>query len=172
MCPAADRSVSKEDIAATFLMDNMVPQSPNNNRKTWERLESYCRRLAKRGNELYIVAGPAGKGGFGALGYKTFLRARKGKILVPGKTWKVILVLPKGVTDPKKVTAEARTIAVIVPNIQDLDPDWRKYRVSVKDVEELTGYTFFGNVPEDVAEEIKARREDPKKGNGRGRPGR
>jgi endonuclease G len=63
MCPSGDRTATKEDNQATFYMTNMVPQSPDNNRKTWERLETYCRRLARRGNELYIIAGPAGRGG-------------------------------------------------------------------------------------------------------------
>jgi endonuclease G len=145
-------------------MTNMVPQSPDNNRKTWEKLETYCRRQVRRGKELYIIAGPAGRGGWGENGFKTYLRARQGKILVPGKTWKVVLVLPEGVTDAKKVTVDARTIAVIVPNIQGLESDWRQYRCSVADVEELTGYSFFSNVPEEVAKVIKARQGDEKKG--------
>jgi hypothetical protein len=109
------------------------------------------------------VAGPAGKGGFGESGYKTYLKGARGKVLVPGKCWKVILILPEGVTDPKKATAEAaRVIAVIMPNIQGLDPDWRAYSVSVKDVEDLTGYTFFGELPPDVAKALKAENKDAK----------
>src|SRR4051794_19626790 len=119
MCPSGDRTSTKEDNQATFSMTNMVPQSPNNNRKTWEKLETYCRRLVRRGSELYIIAGPAGRGGRGEKGYKTFIKARQGKILVPSKTWKVMLVLPEGVTNPKQVTTEARVIAVIVPNIEE-----------------------------------------------------
>src|SRR5947209_7201230 len=45
LCPAADRSASREDNDATFLMSNMVPQSPDSNRKTGENLEKHCRRL-------------------------------------------------------------------------------------------------------------------------------
>ncbi len=158
LCPAGDRSASREDMDATFLMTNMVPQAPDLNRKAWENLEKHCRRLTKK--ELYIVAGPAGRGGFGSEGYRTYLRGNKGNILVPGKMWKVVLVLPEGITGPRKVTAEARTIAVIMPNIQGLGTDWKAYRVSVKDVEELTGYTFFGNLPVDVARELKTGKTD------------
>src|SRR5205085_919437 len=60
MCNSKDRTSTPEDNSATFLMTNMVPQSPNNNQKAWERLESYCRDLATQGKELYIVCGPAG----------------------------------------------------------------------------------------------------------------
>lgn len=157
MCPSADRSATKEDQDATFLMTNMAPQAPNLNRVTWEKLEEYCRGQAGQGKELFIVAGSAGRGGFGEDGYRTFLRGHKGKILVPGKCWKVVLVLPEGVTDPTKVTAaEARMFAVIMPNVQGLDTAWRAYSVSVGDVEELTGYTFFSGLPADVAKELKA----------------
>jgi endonuclease G len=158
MCPAADRSVSKEDMDATFLMTNMVPQAPDLNQKTWEKLEVYCRDQARDDKELYILAGPAGRGGVGDKGSRTYLPARGGKILVPAKCWKVVLILPPGTTHPKKVTAEAgRAFAVIMPNIQGLDPDWRKYSVMVRDVEKLTGYTFFSNMAPDVAKELKTR---------------
>jgi hypothetical protein len=157
MCPAADRSVSREDVDATFLMVNMVPQAGDNNRVTWEHLESYCRDQARDGRrDLYITAGPAGKGAFGEAGFRAFLRGRR--VVVPGKTWKVVLAVPAGTTDPKKVTAEAaRVWAVVVPNNQGISPDWRSYAVSVKDVEDLTGLTFFSNLPAEVARELKAR---------------
>jgi hypothetical protein len=72
----------------------------------------------------------------------------------------VVLILPAGVTNPKKVTAEsARAFAVIVPNVQGLDTDWRKYSVPAKDVEKLTGYSFFGALPAGVARELKARQD-------------
>jgi endonuclease G len=51
--PSADRTHSMEDNSATFLMTNMVPQAPQNNRETWDNLESYCRKLVGEGNELY-----------------------------------------------------------------------------------------------------------------------
>ena len=43
LCPAADRSATSQDMDATFLMTNMVPQSPDLNRKTWVKLAEYAR---------------------------------------------------------------------------------------------------------------------------------
>lgn len=159
LCPAADRSVSKEDMDATFLMTNMVPQAPDLNRRTWEKLESYCRdQVRDRGHDLYIVAGAAGRGGIGSDGARTTLRGAKGEIVVPSKCWKVVLIVSAGTADPRKVTAtEARVFAVIVPNTQELTPDWRDYAVTVKEVEKLTGYIFFGGLPRDVAQQLEAR---------------
>jgi hypothetical protein len=62
--------------------------------------------------------------------------------------------------NPKTVTEEAQVIAVIVPNIQGLARDWTKYRVSVNDMEDLTGYTFFSRLRPAVAEKLKARKGD------------
>jgi endonuclease G len=161
LCPSADRSASQEDQDATFYMSNMVPQSGDLNRKTWEKLESYCRDQARDDKELFIVAGAAGRGGWGEAGYKTFLHGSGGKIVVPAHCWKVVLILPAGVTDPKKVTTEnAKVAAVIMPNLQGLDTAWRTYSTSVRDVEELTGYTFFSALPADVAKELKDRKAD------------
>src|SRR5262249_51219905 len=47
ICPAKDRSATEEDSKAVFFMTNIVPQAPNCNQRGWERLEDYCRRLAK-----------------------------------------------------------------------------------------------------------------------------
>ncbi|WP_422614607.1 DNA/RNA non-specific endonuclease [Aetokthonos hydrillicola] len=41
----------------------MMPQTPDNNRHTWEGLEVYCRQLARQGKELYIIAGTYGSQG-------------------------------------------------------------------------------------------------------------
>jgi DNA/RNA endonuclease G (NUC1) len=42
-----------------------------------------------------------------------------------------------------------------MPNDQSVGDDWTKYRVSVRDVEKMTGHTFFRRVDADVAAEIK-----------------
>ena len=152
MCPAKDRSATQKDCDATFYMTNVVPQSPACNQKGWERLESYCRVLALRGHELYIVCGPNGVGGTGKDGYREEIGKGRLRVTVPAKLWKVILVLPRDNAEPRKNT---RIISVIMPNDQTVDFDWPKYRVSARAVERLTGYTFFRNVPEEVASALR-----------------
>jgi endonuclease G len=152
MCPAADRSVSRQDMDATFLMTNMVPQAQKLNRGTWQKLEEYCYGQASDGDEdLYIIAGPAGK--------RSVLRRAKGNIIVPARCWKVVLVVPAGTKDPRKLTAKtARVFAAIFPNTQGVGTDWRDYAVPVADVEKLTGYTFFTSLPRAVAEDLRTRK--------------
>ena len=165
MCNSGDRTRDEQSNSATFLMTNMIPQAPQNNQQTWEQLETYSRALAHQGHELYVVSGPAGQGGTGKNGSMDKIVVKRGnqeaEIVVPAFTWKVILVLPQGMTSPKDVTADSPTIAVIMPNTQDIELDWKRYIVSVDAVEELTHLDFFTEVDPDVAAEIEQRSYQP-----------
>lgn len=145
--PSADRTSTVADNSATFLMTNMMPQAPDNNQGPWEQLESYSRSLVAAGNELYIIAGGAGTGGTGSNGGVTNSIAG-GRVAVPNVTYKVIVVLPVGGgNDAARVTTATRVIAVIMPNTQGIrNNDWRSYRVSVDQIEALTGLDFLTNV--------------------------
>ncbi|HST51751.1 MAG TPA: DNA/RNA non-specific endonuclease, partial [Pyrinomonadaceae bacterium] len=81
-----------------------------------------------------------------------------GHVSVPSQTWKVIIVLPAGTNDVSRVTTSTRTIAVIMPNAQGIrNNDWKSYRVSVDQVEALTGYDFFSNVSPSIQAAIESR---------------
>ncbi|PGZ94513.1 MULTISPECIES: DNA/RNA non-specific endonuclease [Bacillaceae] len=154
MCPSADRTSTVANNSATFLMSNMIPQAPNNNEVTWANLEEYSRSLVTAGNELYVVSGGYGSGGTGSNGYKTTVG---NGVVVPAKTWKVIVVLPNGNNDLSRVTASTRVIAVVLPNDQTTSSHpWSYYRVSVDSIESLTGYDFLSSVPANVQSAIEA----------------
>lgn len=147
MCPSADRTATVADNSATFLMTNMLPQAPDNNRITWEGLEEYSRDLVTDdGDELYIISGGYGNAG----------TINSGHVLVPTYTWKVIIVLPAGSNDVSRVTSSTRTIAVFVPNQNSINHDWKTYRVSVDYVESMTGYDFFSNITDATENTIEA----------------
>jgi endonuclease G, mitochondrial len=157
MVPNADRdpATSMPINQATFLMTNMIPQAPDNNQGPWANMENYLRTLLPA-NELYIVAGGSGVGGTGSSGFMTTFA--NGNVTVPALTWKVALVLPKASGDDVgRVTAAARTIAVILPNTQGIrNVAWETYLTSVDQVEALTGYDFFENVADAVENSIEA----------------
>lgn len=155
MCPSDDRDGSVAENKETFLMTNMIPQSPVNNQQTWRYLEAYCQKLALNGMEMYIMAGPYGSGGTGSKG--TAASIANGKIKVPSKVWKVIVILPEGSNDISRVTASTRVIAVIMPNKQTVNAHpWGDYRVSVDQIETLTGYNFLANVPAAIQNTLEA----------------
>jgi endonuclease G len=155
-CPSADRTSTVTNNSATFLMTNMMPQAPDNNQGPWADLEDYARTLVNAGNELHVVMGGAGQGGTGSNGGVTMTVAG-GHVQVPAQTWKVILVQPQGTNDVARVTTSTRVIAVLMPNAQGIRTNnWQEYRVSVDELEQLTGYDFFSNVPAAVQASIES----------------
>ena len=154
MCPSGDRTTNFDDNNSLFHHDQHGPPGPRQQPEDlWEHLESYCRTLVTQGNELYIICGPAGMGGTGSSGFRNTISSSK-KITVPSSTWKVVLILPDG-HGLNKIDKTTRTIAVIVPNQQGIDGDWKEFRHSVREVEELTGYDFFSNVPKAIQDVIE-----------------
>ncbi|WP_164928983.1 DNA/RNA non-specific endonuclease [Gloeobacter violaceus] len=148
LVPSADRTVTAADNSATFLMTNMTPQAPDLNRGPWEKLESYCRELVAAGKELYIVAG--GSGELGKIG--------GGKISVPARHWKVIVVLDAPVTSLASVTGRTRVIAVDMPNTSGIkEVGWREFRVNVDRIEAATGYNLLSGVPKNIQALLESR---------------
>ncbi len=144
-CPSADRTASEADNSATFLMSNMMPQAPQNNQQTWANLEDYCRTLVRAGNELYIICGSYGRGGTGSEGRYTTIAS--GRVTVPARCWKVVVVLPTGSDDLRRVTSSTRVIAINTPNTITIDAAWGGYRTSVDDIEKATGLDLLSALP-------------------------
>jgi endonuclease G len=142
---SADRTRSVEDNSATFLMTNIIPQTPDNNRNTWGNLEDYSMKLAEEGKQLYIIAG-----GFGDKG------KLKNLVTIPQYTWKIIVVLDRPGLGLKDVNVNTRVIAVSIPNDEQLDNNWRVFRTSVDKLEELTGYDFLSTVSPDIQKVIES----------------
>ncbi|MCW3075276.1 MAG: non-specific endonuclease [Flaviaesturariibacter sp.] len=153
-CPSADRTYSVADNSATFLMTNMIPQAPTNNQQTWANLENYCRTLVNQGNELYIIMGSYGTGGTGSAGTKSTIDA--GRVTVPNRIWKVILVLPQGTNDVTRVTTGSRVIAINTPNI-NTTTSWGGYRTTVDAIESATGYNILSAVSSSIQSVIESR---------------
>ncbi|PHJ59077.1 nuclease [Nostoc linckia z18] len=151
IAPSGDRTRTIEDNTATFLMTNMMPQTPDNNRNTWGNLEDYCRELVSQGKELYIVAGPFGSQG----------QPLKGKVTIPQTTWKIVVVLDSPGSGINGITANTRVIAVNIPNEQEINNDWRAYKVSVDELEKLTGYDFISDVSPNIQDVIESKVDSP-----------
>ncbi|HWU41992.1 MAG TPA: DNA/RNA non-specific endonuclease [Bdellovibrio sp.] len=153
--PSADRTQSKANNEATFVMSNMIPQTPYLNRVIWEHLESYTRNLVHQGKKVYIIAGPIFDENFGAIGPHN-------DIQVPSKDFKIIVVLNAD-QSPQDINSSTQIISVVMPNVQeDGSPiavdenncqpfklsaaqntnDWQSYRTDVSEIEKLSGLHF------------------------------
>ncbi|MEA5567499.1 DNA/RNA non-specific endonuclease [Anabaena sp. UHCC 0399] len=148
MTPSADRTNTSSNNSATFLMTNIIPQAPDNNQGPWAVLENYSRDLVNQGKELYIISGS----------YGTKSTIAGGKVTVPSRTWKVIVVLNSSNSGASSVNTNTRVIAVNMPNTQGIrNNNWKNYRVSVDSIEASTGYNLLSNVSSSVQSVIESR---------------
>lgn len=147
LCPSADRSSSSEANSATFYMTNMIPQTPDLNRNVWNDFETYSRDLVKKGNnDLYVVAGCYGERG-----------KLKKKIVVPTNCWKVIVAIPPG-ADFSVINENTQVTAVDMPNAPNLGKaDWRKFRTTVRAIEQRTNLNLLSNLPPNLQETLENR---------------
>ncbi|MFB6457241.1 DNA/RNA non-specific endonuclease [Chitinophaga sp. Hz27] len=151
-CPSGDRTFSRDANEATFLMTNMIPQAPMHNQHLWANLENYTRDLVKDGNEVYIIMGSYGVGGYGAKGLRK--KIDRDNITVPDHIWKVIVVIPEGNNDLKRITKNTRIIAVNTPNKNDVSTKWNAYLTSIEEIEKATNLKLLSKLPAAVRTEL------------------
>lgn len=169
-CPSADRTTTVAANSSTFLMTNMIPQAPNMNQGPWEDLEDFIRNTLVAGNkEAYIVMGNMGSGGYSSTGtLVTTIDA--GKVTVPKKIWKVVLVIPKGNGDLARIDTSATVLAVNMPNDNRIYTTsgsgrtaWRNYLTSVTALEADVntygdyGLDMFRNIPANIRTYLKSK---------------
>ncbi len=150
--PSADRVATRELNRQTFYSTNMTPQLSGFNQKYWANLENRVRGWVCS-DTLYVVTGAH-------YGDNKYREDRMGNSIgIPTHYYKVLLRTVKGNTRKR---------------IQDCRPDelqaigfWLDHRAntgspssrdcrSVAEIEALTGFTFFRNLPEGAAAEVKA----------------
>jgi len=131
MAPADDFTWSAKAMSESFLLSNMVPQNPNNNRGIWKHVEEMQRHAALRVGEVYVISGTI---------YSTSKHKMIGSVSVPDHLYKIII-------DP----ANKRAIAFLFPNTELAVEDVGKYVVSIKSIEAQTGIKYLPAVPADLA---------------------
>ena len=140
MCPAGDMEWSPSAMNDCHYMTNICPQSPKLNQVYWERLESACRRWAGLYGSIYIICGPVYNRN------KRYTIGVNHSIAVPDGYFKVVVTLIKG---------EEKGIGFYYVN-DDIRQTMEDASLSIKQVEELTGYDFFAELPDDVELKIES----------------
>jgi DNA/RNA endonuclease G (NUC1) len=142
------------DNARTFLFSNIVPQLAANNSGPWLALETQLGALATSGTrELFIYAG--------GRDYQGTLK-NEGRVSIPGRTWKIAVILPRDAgLASVRTAADLEVIAIDVPNLAAdaaglQSRPWQDFRISVDELERLTGYDFLAALPDDVEAVVEA----------------
>lgn len=126
MANAGDASTASAK-EGTFLLSNIVPQDPDNNRILFEGVEAAIRTEAKRRGELYVLTGPLFQG--------DEISALHGRVMIPTGLFKAIY-------DP--ATGEAA--AYVMANAPGM-----KYAVlSIAELEQIAGINLFPALPQQV----------------------
>lgn len=144
--PSADRSATQALNRTTFYMSNVVIQSPAMNRGVWERLEDEVRAWSRANptDTIYVVSGQI-------LHSPPIFAARDNNGVYSAKPqYMYKAILRRNMRDNTFTS-----IGFKMSNTDDSAPHTESI-VSVARLEEITGFTFFPRLPEEVAEEVKA----------------
>lgn len=140
MCPAGDMEWSSSAMHDCHYMTNVCPQVPKLNQIYWERLESACRRWANLYGSIYIVCGPIYNSG------KHATIGTSHKIAIPEGFFKVVITLAEG---------EEKGIGFYYKN-DETRQTMENAVLSIVQIEELTGYDFFSELPDEVERRIES----------------
>lgn len=139
MCPAADQKWSEQAMYDCFSFTNMTPQDGALNSGAWQTLEKKERKWAMRDSAILIVAGPI---------YEKSDTKRIGAngVRVPSAFFKVFAA---------PYLDEPRGIAFVYPNMSS-PGNMENYVMTIDDVEKLTGFDFFYNLPDELENSIES----------------
>ncbi len=140
MMASADRNASRAMNKTTFYYTNMVPQNHKMNGGRWSKLEQrvryWCKQTMKY-DTLYVVTGAILPKPPRAIQYATDSEGKRSA--VPEYMYKALL-------KQEKSTGKYYTIGFKMENSAQ-GPGYRDRVVSVEELEQDTGFTFFPNVP-------------------------
>jgi endonuclease G len=126
--PAADSRSSAAEMRNSFLMTNMVPQSPNLNRGIWKKLEEGVRTWGLAYDEVHVTCGPS----------DLTLRSLSSGVRVPSAFWKVVL----------RTSPDTTCLAFRFPNADKVPGALEDYLVSVDALEAELGLDLFPSLPD------------------------
>jgi endonuclease G len=130
MAPSADFA-DTESQDESFLLSNIIPQVPENNRGIHERIESVVRKEVKRRGDLYVVTGPLFQG--------QSLQSLKGRVMIPTGVYKCLY-------DPNKLEAGCY--------LEQNGPGADYSTVSVSEIEKLAGINLFPALTQDAKSRV------------------
>ena len=149
--PNADRKSSGDMNAQTYYVTNQTPQLQDKfNGSIWENLESTVRGLTNSTDTVYVVTGACFQtvGGSETIHYLSSKgSATPQQVPIPNYYWKVLLKVRRS---GGSITA-ASTVGIWMEHKEYDNQDWSGCVVSVDEIEALTGFDFFHNLPASIS---------------------
>lgn len=150
--PSAARNANEEMNAQTFYFTNMTVQDYDFNSGIWAEVEQLERDVASGYDTLYVVTGPV-LDVDGDNEWRHIYDNAGNSVAVPEGYFRVMLGVNSG-------SQEYDAVGFFYLNEDDgrTRPEASDLR-TVAQIEELTGITFFKNLPPELASEVKSRLE-------------
>lgn len=125
LVPAGDMKLNRTAMSETFYMTNMSPQRSGFNSGVWRALEAGLRKDVLKYGDAFVVTGSL------LDPLINYPRIRSG-VSIPGEYYKVAY-FPK-----QKIM-----LAYLIPNKSAKGRSFKTFRITVDELEEITGYDFF-----------------------------
>lgn len=130
LAPAGDMRWSRTAMEESFLLSNMSPQQPGFNRGIWRRMEVQIRKWAVEKDSVYVITGPVLDPVSGVIG--------KNQVGIPPFYFKVVVDLSP---------PDFSMMAFLIPHHAS-DRELSDFAITVDSLENITGYDFFAQAPE------------------------
>lgn len=148
----ADRNRDPYGTACTqtFYATNSTPQLQNGfNGGIWNSLEGAVRSLTSSTDTVYVVTGAILQTVAGNESV-TYIQPKNDskQCPVPNYYYKVLLKVKRDASTGEITSAS--TVGVWLPHKEYSGTSYQSYTKSVAEIEQLTGYNFFANLPEEI----------------------
>lgn len=117
LVPFEDLAYSEEEASKSFMMTNIIPQIPQNNRQIWRSVESFTRKVATKNKKIFVITGTI---------YDEHGDRMRDGTTVPSHIWRIIIL-------PDKRAA----YTFIVPNKLLKDNKFSEFISTIKHLKQL-----------------------------------
>lgn len=148
MAPAVDLSYSEKTFKEAFLMSNVCPMEPWLKRGIWKEFENKVRVFARSKGGAFVITGPVFDY---AKGKKKLIKGTS--IYVPTHFYKVVLY--------QSEDGGMHAFGFVIENRKP-GKKITTYSATVDEVEKLTGFDFFAELPVQVQKIIEKEKGFPK----------
>jgi endonuclease G len=121
----------------TFMMSNIIPQTPDLNRKVWANMERLVVDYAQQYETIWVIIGPI---------FDEHLQFVKHRTQVPDAFFKILVDEQNG---------NIRTLAFIVPQEVTGRESPDKFLTSIDEIERLTGLDFFAPLSDEYENKLE-----------------
>ena len=139
LVPAGDMKLNRLSMTDTFYMTNMSPQRAGFNSGIWRSLESHIRRQVLSLGEALVVTAPV------LLEDEDYNQIQTG-VSIPMLYYKIAYYREADMME-----------AYLIPNATQSGKQIDDFRVSVDEIEELTGYDFYSGLSDEFEERLESR---------------